>query len=81
MVTRRCTSIKIIDILVFGLSILRMLHVLAIAFLVRAFGGLYDYVDFIGLGLGSLLGAALRLLGFSPWLTGFDLVCVGLVDL
>ena len=53
----------------------------AIAFLVRAFGGLYDYVDFIGLGLGSLLGAALRLLGFSPWLTGFDLVCVGLVDL
>lgn len=81
MVTDRCTSIKIIDILVFGLFVLRLLRVLAIAFLVRAFGGLDDYVDFIRLGLGSLLGAALRLLGFSPWLAGFDLVCVGLVDL
>ena len=80
MVTDRCTSVKIIDILVFGLFIL-VLHMFAIAFLVRAFGCLYDYVDFICFRLGPLLGVALGFLGFSPWLTGFDLVCVSLVDL
>ena len=54
----------------------------AIAFLVRAFGSVNDYVDFVCFALGSLLDAALRFLGFSPWLlTGFDLVSGGLVDL
>ena len=54
----------------------------AIAFLLRAFGSVNDYVDFVCLALGSLLDAALRFLGFSPWmLTGVDLVSGGLVDL
>lgn len=81
VVTDRCTSIEIIDILVFGRFILVVLRLFAIAFLVRAFGCLYDYVDFICFRLGPLLGAAPGFLGFSPWLTGFNLVCVRLVDL
>ena len=82
MVAKKCTSIKIVDILVFGLFVLGLLQMFAIAFLVRAFGSVNDYVDFVCFALGSLLDAALRFLGFSPWLlTGFDLVSGGLVDL
>lgn len=89
MITDRCT-IKIIDVLVFVLFILVLgsrgiLDVLAVAFLVRAFGCLYHNVDFICLGLDSLLDAGLvwvcGFLGFSPWLTGVNLVCVGLVNI
>ena len=63
MITDRCT-IKVIDVLVFVLFILMLrsrgiLDVLAVAFLVRAFGCLDHDVDFICLGLDSLLRAGL----------------------